>query len=126
MSKSNTTHRAALEALSDLLSVTQDLEYRLASLAECVDGLEDDVAGMLRDAGKAMTKASRVIAASAAQTSTEPAPSKGKRYRVTCVCDQTNVVVADNIDDAIHRVMCGEGELTDTETHDFVVTRLTK
>lgn len=56
----------------------------------------------------------------------EPAPVKGKAYRVKCVCDQTIEVVADSVEDAIHRAMCGEGNLVDTETHDFEVTRLRK
>jgi hypothetical protein len=56
----------------------------------------------------------------------ELAPVKGKPYRVKCVSDQTIEVVADSVEDAIHRAMCGEGNLVDTDTHDFVVTRLRK
>ena len=56
----------------------------------------------------------------------EPAPVNGKAYRVKCVSDQTIEVVADSVEDAIHRAMCGEGNLVDTDTHDFDVTRLRK
>jgi hypothetical protein len=44
-----------------LLAVTADLEYRLSSLAECVDGLQDEVGGILHDAGEAMARADKVI-----------------------------------------------------------------
>jgi hypothetical protein len=127
MSKSTTTHRAALKALASLLEVTAGLEYRLASLAECID--LDDVDVLIRDAGHAMARAESVLKATAEEAPTgdgEPAPVKGKSYRVKCVSDQTIDVVAESVEDAIHRAMCGEGNLVDTDTHDFVVTRQRK
>jgi hypothetical protein len=125
MSKSTTTHRAALKALASLVEVTASLEYRLASLAEVID--LDDVDALIRDAGHAMARADRVLKDTAALSPAgEPAPTKGKAYRVKCVSDQTIEVVADGVEDAVHRAMCGEGNLVDTDTHDFVVTRLRK
>jgi len=152
MSKSTTTHRAAIKALSSLLVVTVDLEARLAALGEA--GVFDydpdrgaNIHRLLKHAGHVMTQAERVIGDTAAvspadrytaakqakqeakqalKQAVELAPVKGKAYRVKCICDQTTEVVADSVEDAIHRVMCGEGNLVDTDTHDFDVTRLRK
>jgi len=65
MSKSTTTHRAAIKALASLVKVTADLEHRLASLAECIE-LDAEVDALLRDAGHAMARAERVLEDTAA------------------------------------------------------------
>ena len=71
MSKSTTTHRAALKALSNLLAVTADLESRLASLGESgvFDYDPDRGAGMKRTldhAAHVMGQAHRVLEDTAA------------------------------------------------------------
>jgi hypothetical protein len=54
------------------------------------------------------------------------APTKGRLYRVASVCEAVHHVFAKDEADAYDRMMCGEGTLVSTDTHDTSITRLRK
>jgi hypothetical protein len=61
-----------------------------------------------------------------AKTSGRSAPVKGRLYRVASVCESVHYVVARDEADAYDRMMCGEGTLIESDTHDTSITRLRK
>ena len=56
----------------------------------------------------------------------KPSRRAGRLYRVASVCEAVHHVHASDEADAYHRMMCGEGTLIESDTHDTSITPVRK